>query len=84
MNKLKTSVLKNEVYVGEEQILDEKDTKMGFTDQDLPEVQEIIKKPVDVFSFFKGTKIYNDTKQAKSVSQPGDEKTSGRKPPIHE
>ena len=31
LEKLKTSILKNEVYVGEKQILDEKDTKMGFT-----------------------------------------------------
>ena len=34
LEKLKTSVLKNEVYVGEKEILDEKDTKMGFTDED--------------------------------------------------
>ena len=43
LEKLKTSVLKNEVYVGEKQILDEKDTKMGFTDEDLPGVNKLLR-----------------------------------------
>ena len=43
LKKLKTSVLKNEVYVGQQQILDGKDTKMGFTDKDLPDVKKLLK-----------------------------------------
>lgn len=43
LEKLKTSVLKNEVYVGQQQILDGKDTKMGFTDKDLPSVKKVLK-----------------------------------------
>ncbi|WP_191567549.1 L,D-transpeptidase family protein [Metabacillus idriensis] len=43
LKKLKTSVLKNVVYVGQQQILDGNDTKMGFTDKDLPAVKKILK-----------------------------------------
>src|SRR3954471_12240393 len=43
LEKLKTSVLKNKVYVGQQQILDGKDTKMGFTDEDLPDVKKIVR-----------------------------------------
>jgi hypothetical protein len=43
LNKLKTSVLKNEVYVGQQQILDGNDTKMEITDNDLPAVKKILK-----------------------------------------
>src|SRR4051812_14477861 len=42
LEKLKTTVLKNEVYVGQQQILDGKDTKMGFTDKDLPDVKKLL------------------------------------------
>jgi hypothetical protein len=44
VEKLKTEALKNRVYIGQQQILDEEDTKMGFTNKDLPEVKEILKK----------------------------------------
>lgn len=53
MNKLKTSKLKNRVYIGKELILDEKDTQMAFTDQDLPEVKKLLKKQ---WTFFPSTK----------------------------
>jgi lipoprotein-anchoring transpeptidase ErfK/SrfK len=43
LSKLKTSVLKNEVYLGEEQILNGKNTKMGFTDKDLLSVEKLLK-----------------------------------------
>ncbi|MEH6953982.1 L,D-transpeptidase family protein [Neobacillus drentensis] len=43
LNKLKTTVLKNEVYVENQQIIDGNDTKMGFTDKDLPGVKELLK-----------------------------------------
>ena len=53
LEKLKTSVLKNEVYVGEKQILDEKDTKMGFTDEDLPSVHTLLKSQQTFIPSFK-------------------------------
>jgi hypothetical protein len=43
LNKLKSTVSKNVVYVGQKQIYDGKDTKMGFTNQDLSEVKKLIK-----------------------------------------
>jgi hypothetical protein len=43
LKKLKTSVLKNEVYVGQQQILDGKDTEMGFADEDLEDVKKTLK-----------------------------------------
>ncbi|WP_129725979.1 L,D-transpeptidase family protein [Ectobacillus funiculus] len=49
LKKLKTSVLKNAVYVGQQQILDEKDTKMGFTDKDLPSVKKLLKSQRTLF-----------------------------------
>lgn len=49
LNKLEAAELKNEVYVGEKQILDGKDTKMGFTSQDLPQVQKVFKTQQTIF-----------------------------------
>ena len=43
LKKLKTTVLKNEVYVEDQQIIDGNDTKMGFTDKDLSGVKELLK-----------------------------------------
>lgn len=53
IKKLKTAVLKNRVYVGEQQILDETDTKMGFTDKDLPKVKKLLKSQ---WTFFPSSK----------------------------
>ncbi|WML42256.1 L,D-transpeptidase family protein [Neobacillus sp. OS1-2] len=44
LKKLASSVLKNKVYVGKEQIFDGKDTKMGFTAKDLPSVKKLLKR----------------------------------------
>ncbi|UPM55565.1 L,D-transpeptidase family protein [Gottfriedia acidiceleris] len=41
--KLKTSELKNIVYVGDQKILDGKNTKMNFTENDLPAIKKIVK-----------------------------------------
>ncbi|MEH7419118.1 L,D-transpeptidase family protein [Neobacillus drentensis] len=49
LNKLKTTVLKNEVYVGKQQILDGTDTKIGFTDKDLSGVKKIAKSQQTLF-----------------------------------
>src|SRR4051794_28012136 len=43
IKRLNTSVLKNKVFVGKQQILDEIDTHMGFTYTDLPEVEKLLK-----------------------------------------
>nr|WP_127485227.1 L,D-transpeptidase family protein [Neobacillus mesonae] len=56
IKKLKTSVLTNKVYVGQQQILDEKETKMGFTEQDLPEIKKILKSQ---WTFFPSSKVQN-------------------------
>ena len=56
IKKLKSSVLKNEVYVGQEQILDGKDTKMGFTNEDLPSVKKLLKSQ---WTFFPSSKEKN-------------------------
>jgi lipoprotein-anchoring transpeptidase ErfK/SrfK len=43
LNKLTTSVLKNDVYVGQQQIVDGNDMEMEFTDKDLPAVKKTLK-----------------------------------------
>ncbi|PFO09724.1 hypothetical protein COJ85_00940 [Bacillus sp. AFS076308] len=53
LNKLKTTVFKNEVYVGDQQILDGNDTKMGFTDKDLPDIKKLLKSQ---WTFFPSSK----------------------------
>ncbi|MDP4104742.1 MAG: peptidoglycan binding domain-containing protein [Bacillota bacterium] len=49
LKKLKSTVLTNKVYVGKEQIIDGNDTKMGFTDQDLPVVEKLLKQQMTFF-----------------------------------
>lgn len=56
LKKLKTSVLKNEVYVGQQQILDGKDIQMGFTEQDLQGVKKLLKSQ---WTFFPSSKTKN-------------------------
>jgi len=53
LQTLKTSSLKNEVYIGKQQILDGKDTKMGFTIEDLSNVEKLLKKQQTIFPSFK-------------------------------
>ena len=53
LKKLKATVLKNVVYVGEQQILDGKDTKMVFTNKDLPDVKKLLKSQ---WTFFPSSK----------------------------
>ncbi|MCL6572855.1 MAG: L,D-transpeptidase/peptidoglycan binding protein [Bacillus sp. (in: Bacteria)] len=54
IKKLKTSILKNRVYLDNQQILDEKDSQMVFTDQDLPEIKKILKSQWTFFPSSKG------------------------------
>ncbi|MCP8969928.1 L,D-transpeptidase family protein [Ectobacillus ponti] len=49
LSKLKSSVLKNEVYIGKNRVIDEKDTKMAFADKDLSEVQKLLKSQQTFF-----------------------------------
>ena len=44
IKKLKSTILKNKVYVGNQKILDSKDTKAAFTHKDLPNVQKLLQK----------------------------------------
>lgn len=64
IQKLKTTVLKNRVYVGTELILDEKDTNMAFSDQDLPEMKKLIKSQWTFFPSFKSKNYSLLPKQA--------------------
>ncbi|WP_019244074.1 MULTISPECIES: L,D-transpeptidase family protein [Bacillus] len=66
INKLNTSVLKNRVYVGKQQILDEKDTQMVFTAKDLPEVKKLLKSQR---TFFPSLKAKNFSLIDKKVNQ---------------
>lgn len=43
LQKLSSSILKNEVYVGKDKIYDGKDTKIGFTNTDLSSVKKLLK-----------------------------------------
>ncbi|WP_144507312.1 L,D-transpeptidase family protein [Bacillus mycoides] len=53
IQKLKTSGLENKVYVGQQQILDEKDTQMELTEKDLPQVKKLLKSQWTFFPFSK-------------------------------
>ncbi|WP_144460737.1 L,D-transpeptidase family protein [Siminovitchia fortis] len=66
MDKLKTSTLKNRVYIGKELILDEKDTQMAFTDQDMSEVKKLLKSQ---WTFFPSTKEKNYSLAPKKTDQ---------------
>lgn len=44
VNKLASAELSNQVYVGQEKILDGNDTKTGFSNEDLPNVKEVLSK----------------------------------------
>ncbi|MEN1966662.1 L,D-transpeptidase family protein [Lentibacillus sp. N15] len=56
INKLKTAKFKNRVYIGDQLILDGKDTQPVFTNQDLPEVKKLLKKQ---WTFFPSLKVKN-------------------------
>ena len=43
LSNLKNAVLKNDVYLGQELIVNGKDTEMGFSDQDLPAIEKLLK-----------------------------------------
>lgn len=53
LDKLQNSVLTNEIYVGDQQVLDGKDTKMAFVEADLQEVKKLQKRQWTFFPSFK-------------------------------
>ncbi|WML29024.1 L,D-transpeptidase [Neobacillus sp. OS1-32] len=53
LKKLKTTVLKNVIYVGDQPIFDGKDTKMVFSDKDLPDLKKLLKSQ---WTFFPSSK----------------------------
>ncbi|MEH7108740.1 L,D-transpeptidase [Bacillus sp. JJ1764] len=53
LGKLKSSELKNVVYVGTQQIIDGTDTKMAFTEKDLSDVKKLVKNQ---WTFFPSSK----------------------------
>ncbi|MEH7097725.1 L,D-transpeptidase family protein [Neobacillus vireti] len=66
LNKLKTTTLTNVVYVGDQLILDGKDTKMGFTAKDLPSVTKLLKSQ---WTFFPSSKAKNYSLMPVSMDQ---------------
>jgi hypothetical protein len=58
LKKLKSAEFKNEVYVGNKLIYDGNDTKMGFTDRDLPNVKKLLKNQ---WSLLPSSKSINDS-----------------------
>lgn len=65
INKLKSVVLKNIVYVGHQKIYDGKDTKMTFTSKDLPKVKKVLKEQR---TFFPSSKDKNYTLSSSKTS----------------
>ena len=56
VQKLASSVLKNEVYIGTERIVDGEDTKTGFTNKDLASVKKLLSQQK---TFFPSSKARN-------------------------
>ncbi|MFJ5762406.1 L,D-transpeptidase family protein [Neobacillus sp. NPDC093182] len=53
LNTLQSSVLKNDVYIGKELIINGNDSEMGLTKEDLPEVKKLLKSQWTFFPSFK-------------------------------
>lgn len=73
MEKLKKAKLKNEVYIGQKQILNEKDTTMGISKKDLPQIDKILKEQR---TFFPSSKTKDYTLQTKNGAQLQSQKKS--------
>ncbi|WP_042375212.1 L,D-transpeptidase family protein [Neobacillus jeddahensis] len=69
IDKLKSTTLKNEVYVGTEQIFNGEDTKAEFTKQDLSSIKKLLKRQ---WTFFPSSK----TKEYSLWPTSGDENRS--------
>ncbi|WP_418909841.1 L,D-transpeptidase family protein [Bacillus pinisoli] len=53
LGKLQTTSLTNKVYIGELEIIDGTDTKMRFSEEDLPRFEELLEKQWTFFPSFK-------------------------------
>jgi hypothetical protein len=53
LNTLQLSVLKNDIYIGNDLIIDGNDSKMGLTKDDLPGVKKLLKSQWTLFPSFK-------------------------------
>lgn len=53
LNTLQSSVLKNDIYIGNELIIDGNDSQMGLTKKDLPGVKKLLKSQWTFFPSFK-------------------------------
>lgn len=54
LNALQTSVLKNEIYIGKEQVLDGEDTQLSYTEkEDLPAIKKLLKNQWTFLPSFK-------------------------------
>ncbi|MDP4086197.1 MAG: L,D-transpeptidase family protein [Bacillota bacterium] len=56
LTKLESSVLKNEVFIGQERVFDEKDTKTKFTKTDLSSIKHLLRNQ---WTFFPTTHMKN-------------------------
>ncbi|PEB73343.1 L,D-transpeptidase family protein [Bacillus thuringiensis] len=66
IQKLKTSRLENKIYVGQQQILDEKDTQTELSEKDLPQVKKLLKSQ---WTLFPSSKNKNYTLLQEKVDQ---------------
>jgi hypothetical protein len=53
LETLQSSVLKNDIYIGNDLIIDGNDTKMGLNEDDLPGVKKLLKNQWTLFPSFK-------------------------------
>lgn len=55
---LQASVLKNDIYIGNDLLIDGNDTKMGLTVEDLPGVKKLLKSQWTLFPSFKAKEYF--------------------------
>ena len=67
IQKLKTSGLANKVYIDQQQILDEKETKTELTEKDLPQVKKLLKASGH-FSLLQRKRVFIVIERSGSVS----------------
>ena len=67
IQKLKTSGLANKVYIDQQQILDEKETKTELTEKDLPQVKKLLKASGH-FSLLQRKRVFIVIERSESVS----------------
>jgi hypothetical protein len=66
LGELKSTVLKNDIYLGQELIVDGKDTEMGYSDEDLPVIEKLLKSQQ---TFLPSSKTENYSLKPKNSDQ---------------